>query len=86
MEEMLSLVVAELLLLVVVVELLLKHRVHVKMLHIPIIELGPPIGPAMMSDIHQMDPLGQYKNINILTGPELLQSTKKQKKAKKKAC
>jgi predicted glycosyltransferase len=35
--------------------------------------------------IHKMDPLGQYKNIKIITGPELLQS-KKQKKAQKKAC
>jgi hypothetical protein len=35
--------------------------------------------------IHKMDPLGQYKNIKILTGPELLQPTK-QKKAQKKVC
>jgi hypothetical protein len=35
--------------------------------------------------IHQMDPVGQFKNIKLLTGPELLQ-TKKQVKAQKTQC
>jgi hypothetical protein len=52
-------------------------------------KLQRPMPHLVKALIHQMDPLGQYKNINILIGPELLQSTKQkmaQKKAQKKAC
>jgi hypothetical protein len=48
-------------------------------------KLQRPMPHLVEALIHKMDPLGQYKNIKIITGPELLQS-KKQKKAQKKAC
>jgi hypothetical protein len=48
-------------------------------------KLCKPMEHLVEALIHEMDPLGQYKNIQILTGPELLQS-KKQKQAQKKAC
>jgi hypothetical protein len=48
-------------------------------------KLQRPMPHLVEALIHKMDPLGQYKNIKILTGPELLQS-KKQKKAQKKVC